>query len=919
MAMDHVTTRPVGDGDGRGDGSDTEASGRFRRAVITAFVAIGVFFAWLATGFLGERATTAVDDLGTMLVALLAAWACLRRAGRQSGRIRRGWRLLGLSTLSWGLGEAVWSYYELAAGRDVPFPSLADVGFLLTAPLALAAVLAFFSPPAGWTSRLRLVVDGLIVGAAVLYVSWIVVLGPMVHGSSGSLLIQVVGLAYPVTDVIIISAVILVGARSRTEDGLPLGWISAGLVGIAVADSAFAYLALKGDYASGNLVDTGWMAGFLFIALAAMKPATADSRPGGRRGEFTLVSYIPVTFVLALAAVRLLLGLPPETPVMYIGGTLFSLVVVRQVFTLRENHTLTADLETKVEARTEQLHRSEERFRSMIQTVSDVISVVDPDGTIRFVSPSVREVFGYEPGELTGQNLFGFLHPDDTPAVATFLQARGDVNRRLEGRFRHRRGGWRYVEAVGSDMTHEGALGGFVFATRDMTERRELEEQLSHQAFHDPLTGLANRALLTDRIGLALARIRRTGRDLTVLFVDLDDFKSVNDTLGHGPGDALLLEVSRRLQGCVRPGDTVARLGGDEFAVLMEESDEGLAIAVAERLQEALRAPFHLGDAQIPVTASVGIARSGPETVSEAELLRNADVAMYQAKAAGKAGYEVFRAEMHEAVVRRVALLGELRTAVEEQQFELHYQPLVGLADRHIVGFEALVRWNHPTRGLVPPLEFIPLAEETGLIIPLGRWILEEATAQLAAWDGLPRTGPPLTMSVNVSARQLQSDDLVATVTAAIERSGLAPARITLELTESILLDDVNASIARLHELKEVGVHLAIDDFGTGFSSLSYLRRFPVDTLKVDKSFVDDMTTGRGAELTRTLLELGSVLGLKTVAEGIEHSDQATALEANGCDFGQGYMFSRPISADRVEALLRDAPAWRPVPLSAGS
>ena len=890
---------------------DLATRSAFRRNVIMAFVVIAAFFTWLATGLFGTWATTAVDDLGELVVALLAARACLRRAGRETARIRRGWRLLGLSALVWGLGEAVWSYYELVEGREVPFPSLADIGFLAAVPLALAAVLTFFSPPAGWTSRVRLIVDGLIVGVAVLYVSWVVVLGPMVHDLSGGLLAQVVGLAYPVGDVIIISAVILVGARSRTADDLPFGWIAAGLVALAVADSAFAYLALQGDYGTGNFIDTGWLAGYLFIALAAAKPA-GHGRGERRTGEFTLVSYVPVSIVLAVSAWQLVFGSPPAGFVMYLGGTLFALVVIRQVFTLRENHTLTSGLEAMVEARTRQLHDSEERFRSMIQTVSDVISIVDRDGTIRFVSPSVHAAFGYRPEELIGQTVYGFLHHEDTPTVSAFLESEGETNRRITARFRHRQGGWRYVEAVGSDMTQNGALGGFVFASRDMTERRELEEQLSHQAFHDPLTGLANRALLADRIGHALARISRTGRDLAVLFVDLDDFKSVNDTLGHAPGDALLLEVSRRITSCVRPGDTVARLGGDEFAVLMEEADEPLAVAVAERLQAALHTPFPLGDAEICVTASVGIARSGADTVSEAELLRNADVAMYQAKDSGKARYTVFRPEMHEAVVRRVALLGELRTAVDERQFELHYQPLVALTDRHIVGFEALVRWRHPVRGMVSPLEFIPLAEETGLIIPLGRWILEEATAQLAAWDLLPRTGPPLTMSINVSARQLQSRDLVTTLADVLARSGVAPGRITLELTESMLLEDVTGTIARLEELKEIGVRLAIDDFGTGFSSLSYLRRFPVDTLKVDKSFVDDMNSARGSELTRALLELGAVLGLKTVAEGIEDVGQATQLEAHGCDFGQGYMFSRPIPPAQVEALLLAGPVPSP-------
>jgi EAL domain-containing protein (putative c-di-GMP-specific phosphodiesterase class I) len=348
----------------------------------------------------------------------------------------------------------------------------------------------------------------------------------------------------------------------------------------------------------------------------------------------------------------------------------------------------------------------------------------------------------------------------------------------------------------------------------------------------------------------------------------------------------------------------------------MEDADAEAAISVAERLLAALAVPFSLGGTEARLTASVGISRSDPETMSEAEVVRNADVAMYHAKAAGKDRYELFRPEMHEAVVKRVALLAELHTAIDENQFELHYQPLIDLADRRILGFEALVRWRHPVRGLVPPVEFIPLAEESGLIIPLGRWVLEEAVHQLRAWDPVAGAAQPLCMSVNVAARQLQSPDLVAAVAEALGQSGVAPGRLTLELTEGTLLEDVHATVARLYELKGLGVKLAIDDFGTGFSSLSYLRRFPVDTLKVDKSFVDDIHTARGEELIRTMLELGHHLGLATVAEGIESPDQEASLAALGCQIGQGYLFSRPLPAAAVPSLFpaRTPPTADPTP-----
>jgi len=878
---------------------------RFSRLVIVGAVVTGLFLAWLAGNFGGKSLTKTVDDVGEGLVAALAGVACLRRAARHSGRLARGWRLLGWSALSWSVGGAVWTYYEVVRGIEVPFPSLADVGYLAALPLALVAMVSFFASPAGWTSRLRLVADASIVGASLLYLSWLVVLGPVYHAGEGGVLAQVITLAYPVGDVVILAVVILVAARGRANADLPLGWIAAGLMALAVSDSAFAYLTQQGTYATG-LLDAGWFAGFVLIALAAAKPPAGDGRRDARAREFTLLPYIPIVIVLVVKLGRSLTGAAPRDFLTLDWAAAFIFVVARQVLTLRENRSLALGLEATVEARTLELRQSEERSRALVQNVSDVISIVRADGVIRYISPSVEAISGCTPAELTGQSLYNFLHPEDTRTMATFFETKTGGSRRMEVRLRNRQGDWRDIEVVGTDMSDHPALAGFVLANRDVTDRKRLEEQLAHQAFHDPLTGLANRALLSDRIDHALARIGRTGRDLAVVFIDLDDFKCVNDTLGHFNGDALLAEVGRRLLGCVRPGDTVARLGGDEFAVLMEDADEDVAVNVAERLRQALGSAVDLEGRPVLVSASVGIARSGPETHSAAEVLRNADVAMYQAKADGKARHEVFRAEMHEALVRRVELLGELRLAVERSEFTLHYQPLVELTTGRIAGFEALARWQHPTRGTVPPNDFIPLAEETGLIVPLGRWVLETAVTRLQTLDALGPHEPPLTMSVNVSGRQFASPDLVPVVADILARTGIDPARLTLELTESILFEDGDATVTRLVELKALGVRLAIDDFGTGFSSLSYLQRFPIDSLKIDKSFIDAMDTARGSELVRTVIELGSVLGITTVAEGIEHLDQADILRVGGCDLGQGFVFSRPVPDTQVEALLRD-------------
>jgi len=824
-----------------------------------------------------------------------------------SVRKRRAWKLISLAYFSFMTGEVIWLVLENGLGLT-PFPSVADFCYLIFYPLLMCGLLFLVDRFRSIEEMANFWLDSSIVLIAGSMALWHFLLSPMVDAADGDSIKTILSIAYPIGDLVLLLGISsLMMRRLGSTATAPLNLLLAGVIVNFAADFAFGYQSLHGTYVTGNPVDALFTLSCFPVMLGAhLQKLSLEKliQPSRRKIQQTSRHYwlpyagVAVVYLVILTAV---LEKPSSTLdiLILVGGLVTIQVIVRQFLYVRENARASSALSIL-----------QHRVQGIFSASSDAIGLAEFDGTLIEVNSSFVRLTGFEKAEIIGSLRYqDFVHEEllDVSVMPESQQESllsGEHERELVRKDGTKRSVTTTVFTVADDTGEPAALAVVI---RDITVRRALEQQLSHQARHDSLTGLANRAMLQERVSAGLNRARRKNSRAAVMFIDLDNFKIVNDTMGHAAGDELLINVANRLRAVLRSSDTPARLGGDEFAILLEDfthSDETRVIA--QRLLDEIRRPIRISRKEVFVGASIGIAIADP-TESPDDVLRNADVAMYTAKKEGKNQYALFESSMHELLVSRASLETELRAAVENKEFEVKYQPIVNLDTGRPVGVEALLRWNHP-RGLqISPDEFIPIAEETGLISEMGRFVIDKATAAAGRWNKETCLDGPVSVSINISSRQLSDKGLVEVVSYACLNAGLAPSQLILEITESAMLSDTDATVDKLCELRKLGVRLAIDDFGTGYSSLSYLHRFPIDILKIDGSFVKKIAEdNKGAGMARAIISMGETLGLSTIGEGVETNGQADKLKEMGCRLGQGYLFSAALTECELAEYLQN-------------
>ncbi|MBW5484814.1 putative bifunctional diguanylate cyclase/phosphodiesterase [Streptomyces bambusae] len=932
----------------------TDGSGRSLVAQLVLALVCGGYAVGAALGWGSQTLALVMGDFGLCAAGVLAAVSCYHYARTNRSRERPAWLLFAFSSLMGACGNAVWGWYEVVLGQDVPQPSAADFAFLCFAPPAIVGLLVLAKRPvtrAGWVC---LALDSWLIGGSLLTLSWSLALAHATQtaqsGAPGSVPHAALSLAYPLLDIALVSMVLVLHFRRSPGNRSAVNTAIAALALTVLSDALFTSPLLRANYESGQLLDAGWFAGSLLLAYApwgarrfASQGPEGSGQPRGQRpvsrpitGSLPALTPYLAAAVCTLGILYNVDGRKVDRMVVLTGCTVVLALVVRQGIMLLDNIALTQELAQK-----------ENHFRSLVQGSSDVIMIAAPTGTLRYVSPAAAGVYGRDAEELVGSQLSDLIHPDDLGRVVhevrRFLAAppAEEPTTRIECRFKSGSGEWLNVES-----TVNRHQGGLILNSRDVTERVRLQAQLQHSAEHDPLTDLPNRALFTRRVRQALAGRRAGDHSTAVLFIDLDGFKAVNDSIGHQAGDELLVEAARRLQDSVRAGDTAARLGGDEFAALIlgdggrdRSAREYQVREIAERLRATLSQPYRIGGGEVRVAASIGVAFADPG-ITPSDLMRNADLAMYRAKAGGKDRVELYAPQMQAEVVRKAEVAGRLRSALHDGEFALLHQPVVCLSTGEITAVAAQARWRSAQGILFTPAEFLRVAEHSeggpasdrvtgadrspapdrspgpaGAGVDrtgdIGRWLLEEAVEQAA---DRRHAGHDVPVAVRMTAQRLLDKAVPpGSVEALLTRHGLPSGALLLELAlcdPRVPFDDLER---RLTALRRLGVRIALDGFGSGYAAISALRRLPVDVLKLDRGLVEGVVeSARLHKITAGLLRIANDLGMQSVADGVDLPEQVMALRAMGCSHGQGQAFSGPLDEYRLRRAL--ARSTFPVP-----